>query len=59
MVCSTWYYLYNLENVKNTHVGVLLLYKRFSRFLNCTNGNKSRNASHIEKSTVIADMKVL
>ena len=24
---AIWYYLYNLKNVKNTHVGVLLLIK--------------------------------
>ena len=27
MLCSIWYYLYNLKNVKNTHGGVLLLVK--------------------------------
>ena len=27
MRCSIWYHLYNLKNVKNTHVGVLLLVK--------------------------------
>ena len=27
MVCAIWYHLYNLENVKNTHSGVLLLIK--------------------------------
>ena len=51
------------KNVKNIHGGVLLLVKlqakfcnftksntppwMFSRFLNCTNGTKSCNASHI------------
>ena len=46
--CTIWYHLYNLKNVKNTHGGVLLLIKlqAVSRFLNCTNGTKSRNASH-------------
>ena len=64
MFCAIWYYLYNLKNVKNTHGGVLLLVKLqakpatllkvtllhgcFSRFLNCTNGTKSRSASHID-----------
>ena len=55
--CAIWYHLYNLKNVKNTHGGVLLLVKPatllkvtllhgcFLRFLNCTNGTKSRNAS--------------
>ena len=39
--------------MKNTHGGVLLLLKVtlihgcFSRFLNCINGTKSRNASHM------------
>ena len=47
------------KNVKNTHGGVLLLvypatllkvtllHGCFSDFLNCANGTKSRNASHI------------
>ena len=51
-VCVIWYYSYNLKNAKNTHKGVLLLVKLqvtllhwcFSRFLDCTNGIKSRNA---------------
>ena len=53
MFCSIWYHLYNVKNVKSTHRGVLLLVKVtllrgcFSRFLNCTNGTKSRNASHM------------
>ena len=66
LICGAlaiWYHLYNLENLKNTHGGVLVLVKLqaepatllkltlfrgcFSRFLNCTNGNKSCNASHI------------
>ena len=61
-VCSIWHYLDNLKNVKNTHWGVLLLvnlqakatllkvtllYVYFLHFLNCTNGTKSRKASHI------------
>ena len=51
--CAIWYHLYNLKNV--THGGMLLLVKLqaevtllhgcFSRFLNCTNGTKSRKAS--------------
>ena len=42
-----------LKNVKNTHGGVLILLKLtllhgcFSHFFNCTNGTKSRNASHM------------
>ena len=27
MCCTIWYQLFNLENVKNTHGGVLLLVK--------------------------------
>ena len=27
MLCETWYHLYNLKNVKNTHGGMLLLVK--------------------------------
>ena len=27
MRCAIWYHLYNLKNVKNTHVGVLILAK--------------------------------
>ena len=49
--CAIW-------NVKNSHGGVLLslatlllkvtlLHGCFSRFLDCTNGTKLRNASHI------------
>ena len=56
-------YLYNLKNVENTHGRVLflvklqasaynllkvkLLHECFSCFLNCANGTKLRNASHI------------
>ena len=65
MFCSIWYHLYNLKNVKNTHGGVLLLVKLqallkvtllhgcFSRFLNCTNGTKSHNTSHINLFSVL------
>ena len=54
-----WYHLYNFKNVKNTNGGVLLLLQMqaftksntplwvFLRFLNCSDGNKSRNASHM------------
>ena len=65
--CSIWYYLYNLKNVKNTHGGRLILVKLqyksatllkltllhgcFSRFLNCTNGTKSRNASQMKNTS--------
>ena len=63
--CAIWYYLDSLKNVKNTNVGVLHLVKVqaeacnltkrnaaprvFFTFLNCTNGTKSCNASHIVK----------
>ena len=47
-------FVYSLKNVENTHGGVLILVLKvtllhgcFSHFLNCTNGTKSRNASHI------------
>ena len=65
MLCSIWYLLYILKNVKNTHGGVLLLVKLqaltrkfakvtlfhgyFSPFLSCTNGTKSRKASPLIK----------
>ena len=57
--CAIWYHLYNLKRVKNTHVGVQLLVKlqieasnklhdgRFSQFLNCPHGTKSRKAPQI------------
>ena len=57
MRCAIWNNLYNLKNVKNIHGGVLLLVATllkvtllhgcFSRFLNCTDGTKSRKTSHI------------
>ena len=59
MFRSIWYHLYNLKNVKSTHGGVLLLLKVtllhgcFSRFLNCTNGTKSHNTSHINLFSVL------
>ena len=53
-------HFYKLKNEENNHEGVLLLVKLhattllkvtlldgcFSRFLNCTNGTKSRNVPH-------------
>ena len=59
--CAIWYHLYNLKNEKNTHGGVLILKPAtllklallrgcFSRFLNYTNGTKSRDAPHIFSS---------
>ena len=57
MCCAIWYHLYNFKNVKNTHGGVLLkvthLHGCFSRILNCTNGAKSRKASHTLCTTYI------
>ena len=57
MRCTIWYHLYNFKKVKDTHGGVLLEAEAcnftksntpplffFSRFLNCTNGTKSRDA---------------
>ena len=59
MRCVIWYHLHNLKNVKNTHEGVLLLAKLtflhgcFSRFLNCTNGTKSRKTSHLKSRSLV------
>ena len=58
MRCAIWYHLYNLKNLKNADGGVLILVPAtllkltllcgcFSRFLNCTNDTKLRNASQI------------
>ena len=57
VLCTIWYHLYNLKNKKNIHGGLLILpatllkltflHGCFSRFLNPTNGTKSRNASRI------------
>ena len=56
MRCAIWYHLYNSKSVKHTHGGklllvtllkVTLLYGCSSHFLNCTNGTKSRNVSHV------------
>ena len=48
MFCVISYHFCNLKNVKMVHGGVTLLHGRFSRFLNCANVTKSRNASHIK-----------
>ena len=59
ILCAIWCHFCNLKNVKKNHGGVLLLVNCrpqlllkvtllhwcFSRFLNCTIGTKSRNAS--------------
>ena len=50
MLCAIWYHLYNLKLLKKTHpatlLNVTLLDGCFSRFLNCANDTKLRNASH-------------
>ena len=55
MLCAIWYYLCDLNNVKNTHGGVLLtvtlLHGCFSRCLNRTDSTKSRIASHCTNCT--------
>ena len=55
--CAIWHHLYNLKHVKNTRVQLLvklqieasnkLLDERFSEFLNCPHGTKSRKAPQI------------
>ena len=65
MRCAIWYHLHNLKNGENNHRGVLLLVKLqatllkltllqgfFSRFLNCTNGNKLRKASNMIQEVI-------
>ena len=63
MSCVIWYRLYNLKIGNNTHwvlplvklqakacnftTKITFLHGCSSRFLNCTNGNKWRNASHM------------
>ena len=74
MFCTIWYHLYNFKNVKNTHGGVLLLVKLqttptllkvtllhgcFSRFLNCTNGTKSRKTSHQNLLSIRENWKIV
>ena len=39
MLCTIWYHLYNLKNVKNTHGGVLLLVKLQAKSLSFTKSN--------------------
>ena len=36
MFCASWYHLYNLKSVENTHGGVLLLVKLQALAGNCT-----------------------
>ena len=52
MLYAVWYHFYNSKNRKNTHGGVLIFKSNtppwvFSRFSNCTKGNKLRKASHV------------
>ena len=58
MLCAIWYHLYNLKNLKNTHVKniqlqpatllkVTLFHGCFLRFLNFVNGTKSYKASQM------------
>ena len=60
MLCTIWYHLQYLKNVKNTHGGMLLfvpailpkialLNGYFSWFLNCSNGTISRKISLFSK----------
>ena len=39
MLCSIWYHLYNLKDMKNTHGGVLLLIKMQALACNFTKSN--------------------
>ena len=61
MLWAICYHLYNFKNLKNTHGRVLLLdsatllkvklfHGCFSRFLNCGNSTKSRNASQCSRT---------
>ena len=51
MLCTTWYHLYNLINVKNTHACNFTKINTppwvFFTFQNCTNGTKSLKASQL------------
>ena len=53
MRCVIWHHLYNKKREKDpwtsvnfSKVPLTLLHGCFSRFFNCTNGTKSRNAPH-------------
>ena len=39
MRCAIWYNLYKLDNVKNTHGGVLLLVRLLAKACNLTKSN--------------------
>ena len=63
VLCAIWYHLHNFKNVKKKNWEILFLVKLqalvsnlqkvallhvcFSRFINCTNGTKSRSASQL------------
>ena len=54
MLFAIWYHLYNLKNVKKSMKLKTCNFTKsntppwvFSRFLNCANGTKSRNTSHM------------
>ena len=61
MLCTIWYHLYNFKKCEKHPwrsvtfskvaglLKVTLLHRCFSCFLNCTNGTKSRRASHLFK----------
>ena len=55
MRCEIWYHLYNLKNELQpaTLLKLTLLHGCFSRFLNCTNGIKSGNASQISLQCIV------
>ena len=65
MLCTIYHYLDYLNNVKNSHGGVLilvkpaalvkltLLHERFSHFLNCTHGTKLRQASQYYNNYIL------
>ena len=64
VLCAIWYHLYNLKKrEKNIHGGVLLFVKAtllhgcISPFLNCTNGTKSRKASHMKEDMLPLEVK--
>ena len=53
MLCTIWYHLHNLQNVEKKKKKKKKTWRSvaksrvFSRFLNCTDGTKLRNAPHI------------
>ena len=53
MRCAIWYHLYNLENAKNTHGGVLLLVQLQALAKNFS----TRNKQMIQLQSQIAEEK--